>query len=195
VDVEGEGERMYSEHYACAFDGTNVGEIAPRNFSFNSPHGACSDCTGLGVKMEIDAALVIPNRNVAIADGALAPWSRQQATSTWYFRMLQALAKKHSFALDVPVKSMKEKHLNLVLYGDPDPISINYKTSGGHTNRWDTTYEGVIPNLSRRYKETDSEYIRAEIERYMAATPCPTCKGARLKPETLAVTGMTTSTA
>ncbi|HET6615378.1 MAG TPA: excinuclease ABC subunit UvrA, partial [Dehalococcoidia bacterium] len=188
VDVEGEGERMYSEHYACAFDGTNVGEIAPRNFSFNSPHGACPECTGLGVKMEIDPALVVPNRNVSIEDGAIAPWSRQQATSTWYFRMLQALAKKHDFKLDVPVKSMKEKDLRLVLYGDADPISINYKTSGGHTNRWDTTFEGVIPNLSRRYKETDSEYIRGEIERYMAATPCPVCKGARLKPESLAVT-------
>jgi excinuclease ABC subunit A len=102
--------------------------------------------------------------------------------------MLQALAKKHGFKLDVPVKSMKEKDLRLVLYGDADPISINYKTSGGHTNRWDTTFEGVIPNLSRRYKETDSEYIRGEIERYMAATPCPVCKGARLKPESLAVT-------
>jgi len=188
VDVEGEGERMYSEHYACAFDGTNVGEIAPRNFSFNSPHGACPECTGLGVKMEIDPALVVPNRNVSIEDGAIAPWSRQQATSTWYFRMLQALAKKHGFRLDVPVKAMKEKHLRLVLYGDEDPISINYRTSGGHTNRWDTTFEGVIPNLSRRYRETDSDYIRGEIERYMAARPCPVCKGARLKPESLAVT-------
>jgi len=188
VDVEGEGERMYSEHYACAFDGTNVGEIAPRNFSFNSPHGACPECTGLGVKMEIDPALVIPNRNLSIEGGAIAPWSRQQATSTWYFRMLQALAKKHGFKLDTPVKSMKEKHLRLVLYGDEDPIAISYKTSGGHTNRWDTTFEGVVPNLSRRYRETDSDYIRGEIERYMAARPCPVCKGARLKPESLAVT-------
>src|SRR6185295_12330870 len=90
VDVEGEGERMYSEHYACAFDGTNVGELAPRNFSFNSPHGACPECTGLGVKMEIDPALVVPNHSVSVEGGAIQPWARSQATSTWYMRMLQA---------------------------------------------------------------------------------------------------------
>jgi excinuclease ABC subunit A len=188
VDVEGEGERLYSEHWACAFDGTNVGELAPRNFSFNSPHGACPECTGLGVKMEIDPSLVVPNRALSIADGAIAPWSKSASTGTWYMRMVQALAKKHGFRIDVPVKDMKQKHLDLVLYGDPDQVSVTYTTSGGHTNRWDTTYEGVIPNLSRRFKETDSEYIRSEIEKYMAAVPCDVCGGARLKPETLAVT-------
>ncbi len=188
VDVEGEGERLYSEHYACAFDGTNVGELAPRNFSFNSPHGACSNCTGLGVKMEIDPALVVPNRDVSIEDGAIQPWSRAAATNTWYMRMLQALAKKHGFKLNVPVSEMNPKHLNLVMYGDDAPLTLSYTASGGHTNKWDTTFEGVIPNLARRYKETDSDYIRSEIERYMSATPCPACKGSRLKPESLAVT-------
>ncbi|MDE3096841.1 MAG: excinuclease ABC subunit UvrA [Chloroflexota bacterium] len=188
VDVEGEGERMYSEHYACAFDGTNIGELAPRSFSFNSPHGACPECTGLGTKMELDPSLVIPNRALSISEGAIAPWSRSAATNTWYFRMVEAVAKKHGFSLDVPVSKMKQKHLDIVLYGDETPISITYNTSSGHKNRWDTTYEGVIPNLARRYKETDSDYIRGEIERYMAANPCPACKGARLKPETLAVT-------
>ncbi|MHB8377736.1 MAG: excinuclease ABC subunit UvrA [Dehalococcoidia bacterium] len=188
VDVEGEGERMYSEHYACAFDGTNIGELAPRSFSFNSPHGACGECTGLGTKMELDPALVIPNRALSISEGAIAPWSRSAATNTWYFRMVEAVAKKHGFSLDVPVSKLKQKHLGIVLYGDETPISITYNTSSGHKNRWDTTYEGVVPNLTRRYKETDSDYIRSEIERYMAANPCPACKGARLKPETLAVT-------
>jgi excinuclease ABC subunit A len=188
VDIEGEKERLYSEFYACAYDGTNVGELAPRNFSFNSPHGACPDCTGLGVKMEIDPSLVIPNRNISIEEGAIAPWSRAAATNTWYFRMVQALAKKHGFRLDVPVREMKKQHLDLVLYGDEGKIAIKYQTSGGHTNRWETTFEGVIPNLERRYKETDSEYIRSEIEKYMAAVPCKTCGGARLKPESLAVT-------
>jgi excinuclease ABC subunit A len=188
VDTEGEGERMYSEHYACPFDGTNIGEIAPRNFSFNSPHGACPECTGLGTKMEIDAPLVIPNRSVSIRDGAIAPWSRNAATNTWYFRMIEAVAKKHGFSLDAPVSKLRQKYLDIVLYGDETPISIKYTTSAGHQNRWDTSYEGVIPNLSRRYKETDSDYIRGEIERYMAANPCPVCKGARLKPESLAVT-------
>ncbi len=188
VDIEGEGERMYSEHYACAFDGTNIGELAPRNFSFNSPHGACPDCTGLGVKMEIDPALVIPDRGVSVEEGAIAPWSRAAATNTWYMRMLQAIAKKHGFRLNVPIKEMQQKHIDLMLYGDEDPITLKYTASGGHTNKWDTTFEGVVPNLSRRYKETDSDYIRAEIERYMAAVPCGACKGARLKPEILAVT-------
>ncbi len=188
VEIEGEGERMYSEHYACAFDGTNIGELAPRNFSFNSPHGACAECTGLGTKMEIDPALVVPNRSLSIAEGAIQPWSRAAVTNTWYIRMLEAVAKKHGFSLDVPVSELKEKHLGIILYGDETPISIRYTSSGGHTNRWDTTYEGVIPNLERRYRETDSDYIRSEIERYMAANPCPACKGARLKPESLAVT-------
>jgi excinuclease ABC subunit A len=188
VDVGGESERMYSEHYACAFDGTNVGELAPRNFSFNSPHGACADCTGLGVKMEIDPALVVPNHSVSIADGAIASWSRAAATNTWYMRMLQALAKKHGFRLDVPVSAMKPAHLNLVLYGDEGGISVRYTSASGNANKWDTKYEGVIPSLARRFRETDSDYIRTEIEKYMAAVPCPGCKGARLKPESLAVT-------
>src|SRR2546421_121213 len=183
-----EGERMYSEHYACPFDGTNIGELAPRNFSFNSPHGACAECTGLGTKMELDESLIIPNREVSIEQGAVVPWSRAASTNTWYMRMVQAVAKKHSFSLDVPVSKMKQKHLDIVLYGDDTPVTIRYTSSGGHTNKWDTTYEGLIPNLKRRYKETDSEYIRSEIERYMAATPCPACKGQRLKPEMLAVT-------
>ncbi|MEK7693087.1 MAG: excinuclease ABC subunit UvrA, partial [Chloroflexota bacterium] len=181
-------ERMYSEHYACAFDGTNVGELAPRNFSFNSPHGACPECTGLGVKMEIDPALVIPDCGVSVEEGAIAPWSRAAATNTWYMRMLQAVAKKHGFRLNVPVKEMQQQHIDLILYGDEDPITLKYTASGGHTNKWDTTFEGVIPNLQRRYKETDSDYIRGEIERYMAAVPCGACKGARLRPEILAVT-------
>ena len=181
-------ERMYSEHYACAFDGTNIGELAPRSFSFNSPHGACPECTGLGMKMEIDPALVIPNHSRTIADGAIVPWSRAAATNTWYMRMLQALAKKHGFRLDVPVNKMKPEHLDYVLYGDEDKISIKYQSSSGHTNRWDTTFEGVISNLARRFRETDSDWVRSEIQRYMAAVPCPACKGARLKPEVLAVT-------
>ncbi|MBI2723972.1 MAG: excinuclease ABC subunit UvrA [Chloroflexi bacterium] len=188
VDLEGEGERMYSEHYACAFDGTNVGELAPRNFSFNSPHGACPECTGLGVKMELDPALVIPNPALSVEAGGIAPWARAAATNTWYMRMVQAVAKKHHFSLKAPIAEMDPEHLEMLLHGDKAPITLSYTASGGHTNRWDTTFEGVIPNLTRRYKETDSEYVRGEIERYMSAVPCRVCKGSRLKPETLAVT-------
>jgi len=187
VDIQGEGERTYSEHYACAYDGTNIGEIAPRNFSFNSPHGACPACTGLGVKMQIDPTLIVPNRNLSIEQGAIAPWARG-TDGTWRMRMVRALAKKHGFRTDVPVKDMKKQHLDLVLYGDEDKITVTYTSSSGHTKKWQTTYEGVIPNMERRFKETDSDYIRAEIEKYMAAVPCETCGGARLKPESLAVT-------
>ena len=188
VAVEGEDERLYSEHFSCVHCGVSLGEIAPRSFSFNSPHGACSECTGLGVRMEIDTELVIPNRSLSLGEGAIQPWTRASATSTWYQRILEGLAKKHRFSLDVPVAKLAKKHLDLVLYGDPTPVTLTYTSNGGHRNQWDTTFEGVIPNLQRRYKETDSDYVRGEIERYMAANPCPGCGGARLKPESLAVT-------
>jgi excinuclease ABC subunit A len=187
VAIDGEDERLYSEHLACVHCGLSFGELAPRNFSFNSPHGACPDCTGLGVKMEIDPDLVIPNKNLTLQEGAIMPWSRSSMTGTWYFRILEGAAKKHGFRTDVPVRELTKKQLDVVLYGDPGKVTVTYNNSSGHTNRWDTKFEGVITNLSRRYKETDSEYMRQEFERYMAQVPCPTCKGARLKPESRAV--------
>jgi excinuclease ABC subunit A len=181
-------ERIYSEHFACVFCGLSFGELEPRNFSFNSPHGACRECTGLGVKMELDPSLVIPNRNLSITEGAIVPWSRTASVSTWYMRLLSALAKKHKFDLSKPVKNLTDAQLKLVLYGDKGQITLRYTGAGGHSNRWDTTFEGVINNLARRYKETDSDYVRGEIEKYMAEIPCQACGGARLKPESLAVT-------
>ncbi len=183
----GHEERLYSEKLACPEGHISIGELAPRNFSFNSPHGACPDCTGLGVKMEIDPELVIPNKSLTLAEGAIIPWSRAASTSTWYFRLLEAAAKKHDIRLDVPVSELSPEALNVVLYGDPGAVTVVYQSSGGNTNRWETKYEGVISNMTRRYKETESEYIRQEFERYMAAVPCKTCGGARLKPETLSV--------
>ena len=184
----GPEERLYSEHFACAHCGLSLGELEPRNFSFNSPHGACRDCTGLGVKMELDPDLVIPNKNLSLAEGAILPWARTSTVSTWYMRLLEALARKHHFSLHAPVRELTPEQLKVVLYGDPGTITLHYTGAGGHDNRWDTTFEGVIPNLERRYRETDSEYIRGEIEKYMAENPCPACGGARLKPESLAVT-------
>jgi excinuclease ABC subunit A len=183
-------ERLFSEHAACVDCGISLGEIAPRNFSFNSPHGACPECTGLGVKMELDPELVIPNKNLTIAEGAIQPWARASVTSTWYMRLLEAVAEKHGFSIHTPVRQLRPEHLDIVLYGDTADSTVTLKFVGhsGHVNRYDTTFEGVIPNLSRRYQETDSDYVRGEIERYMAANPCPSCKGARLKPESLAVT-------
>jgi len=182
-----EDERTYSEHFACVDCGLSFGELEPRNFSFNSPHGACRQCTGLGVKMELDPELVVPNKNLSLAEGAVQPWARTSTVSTWYMRMIEALARKHHFSVQSPVKELTAEQLDLVLYGDKGEITIHYTGSGGHDNKWNTTFEGVVPNLSRRYRETDSDYVRGEIERYMAENPCPACGGARLKPESLAV--------
>jgi excinuclease ABC subunit A len=183
-----EEERMFSEHFACVNCGLSFGELEPRNFSFNSPHGACRECTGLGVKMELDPELVIPNKNLSLAEGAVQPWTRTSTVSTWYMRLLEAVARKHRFSMHTPVKDLRKEQLDIILYGDEGPITLRYTGAGGHNNKWDTTFEGVIPNLERRYRETDSDYVRGEIERYMAENPCPACGGARLKPESLAVT-------
>ncbi len=183
-----EEERTYSEHFACANCGLSIGELEPRNFSFNSPHGACRECTGLGVKMELDPEMVVPNKNLSLAEGAVQPWARQSTVSTWYMRMLDAVARKYHFSTQVPVRELSPEQLNLVLYGDTGTITLHYTGAGGHDNKWDTTFEGVIPNLERRYRETDSEYVKSEIEKYMAENPCPACGGARLKPESLGVT-------
>jgi excinuclease ABC subunit A len=188
VSIEGEEERLYSEHFACVHCGISLGEIAPRNFSFNSPHGACPVCTGLGVKMEIDRELVIPNRELSLAEGAIQPWARASTVASWYYRLIEAVADKYGFPTHVPVKDLKPEHLDRILYGTGDMVTIKYVNQFGRSQYYDTTFEGVIPNLERRHRETESDYVRMEIERYMAANPCPACGGARLKPESLAVT-------
>ncbi len=186
-DRDGEDEeRLYSEHLACANCGLSFGELAPRNFSFNSPHGACPDCTGLGVKLEIDPELVIPNKALSLAEGAIVPWTRTVMTSNWYGRLLEGIARKHGFDMKTPVSELSDKQVNVILYGDPEPISLSVRGHHGHHN-WDTKFEGVVPNLQRRHKETESDYMRNEFERYMATIPCATCGGARLKPESRSV--------
>jgi len=186
--VEGE-DLLFSEHFACVYCGISLGEIAPRSFSFNSPHGACPDCTGLGVKLEVDPDLVVPNKDLTLAEGAIQPWQRAGSMSPWYSSMIASVARRMGFSIDVPVKKLTEEQLGALLYGgDGKRITVEHETKSGKTHAWDMHFEGVIPNLTRRYKETDSEYIRNEIERYMAANPCPTCLGKRLKPEALSVT-------
>jgi len=193
VSIEGEDEvgpeeRLYSEHFACVHCGISLGEFAPRNFSFNSPHGACPVCTGLGVKLEIDRELVIPNKELTLAQGAIQPWSRAGTVATWYYRLIEAVADKYGFSTHVPVKDLKPEHLDRILYGSGEMVTVKYVNQFGRTQYYDSNFEGVIPNLERRHRETESDYVRMEIERYMAANPCPACKGARLKPESLAVT-------
>ncbi|MFA5079462.1 MAG: excinuclease ABC subunit UvrA, partial [Dehalococcoidia bacterium] len=179
--TEGE-EMLFSEHFACVNCGISLGEIAPRTFSFNSPHGACPACTGLGIKLEIDPDLVIPNRQLTIAEGAIRPW----ATYSWYISQLEEIARQHGFSLRVPVNKLSKDQINLVLYGE-HPDRHRYRYRFGKVREYAVGFEGVIPNLQRLHRETESENRRAEIERYMSASPCQVCGGKRLKPESLAV--------
>jgi excinuclease ABC subunit A len=180
--IDGE-ELLFSEHFACVHCGISLGEIAPRTFSFNSPHGACPACTGLGVKLEIDSDLVIPNKGLSVAQGAIHPgwWS------SWHAGELEILARRYGFSLYTPVKELSERHLKLLLYGEEGEL-IRYRNRYGRVREYFTGYEGVIPYLQRLAHDTQSERTRAEIERYMVSKPCPVCQGKRLKPESLAVT-------
>ena len=180
--VDGE-ELLFSEHFACVYDGISLGEITPRTFSFNSPHGACPECSGLGVKLEIDPELVIPNKDLSIAEGAIRPWQFQ----SWYFYQLDSLARNYDFSLNTPVKNLTEKQLNLLLYGEEGEW-YRYRSRFGRVREHFSGFEGVIPRMGRLYRDTESENSRADIERYMVSTPCPVCQGKRLKPESLAVT-------
>ena len=180
---------LFSEHFACAYDPISLPPIEPRSFSFNNPHGACPDCTGLGTKLEIDPDLVIPNKRLSLAEGAIRPWSRTSANQTWYFRVLEAVSREHNFSTRIAVEKLTERQLNIVLFGTGDETyDVNNAGGEGKVKQFMTTFEGVVPNLMRRYKETESDYMRAEIERYMRIFPCPTCLGKRLRPEILGVT-------
>ena len=189
VDVVGGEELLFSEQFACVHCNISMGELEPRTFSFNNPHGACSTCTGLGYKLEVDEGLVIPNRNLSIAEGAVQPWARSGAMSPWYYSQLESLARAFEFSLDVPVKDMEKQDLDRVLYGTKRKrIDVQHHTRRGKTYRWRTAFEGVINNLERRYKDTESDHVRSEIERYMSTNPCSACKGEKLRPEARAVT-------
>lgn len=180
-----EAEKVYSEHYTSAGSDFSLPEIEPRLFSFNSPHGACPVCTGLGSRLVVDPELVMPNRRLSIAEGAIRPWSRTTSRMTWYTRLLEAVADKHRFNLNVPVSEMDPADIQTLLYGTGSE-EIGVRGPGGRMYR--TTFEGIIPNLERRYRESDSDFVKGEIERYMTTKLCETCHGRRLKPEVLAVT-------
>ncbi len=182
-------ETLYSEHFACVHCGISVGEIEPRTFSFNTPYGACPACTGLGSILRVDPDLVVPNPDLSLAQGAIAPWSHAMDSNGYYIQLLRGVAKHYGIPLHAPARDWTPAQRQLLLYGNAgQPIAVDYQTRHGTSRTYDTTYEGVIPNLERRYRETDSEYIRARIEEYMSINPCPTCGGKRLKPEALAVT-------
>ncbi len=181
-------ERIFSEHFACPYDGFSFGEIEPRTFSFNSPHGACSRCTGLGVEMQVDPALVIPDRTKSVAEGAVEPLAKSRGGQTWYQRLLDAVAEEYGFGTDTPIRELTEDQLNVILYGSgEEKLRLRFTNDYGRTRYYDARFEGVINNLQRRHKETDSDYVRSDIERYMGAVPCPGCDGQRLRPEALGV--------
>ena len=187
VAIVGGEERLYSERFACVYDGISFEEIQPRTFSFNSPHGACPECTGLGTQLEVDEDLIVTNPDLSIAEGAILPWSRFASTSVWYSSLLAAVARRFNFSLDTPWKDLPESARAIILHGSSEQVSFSYRNRQGMRREHSATFEGVVPNLERRYKEA-TDFGKQEIEQYMSARPCPVCKGARLKPFALAVT-------
>ncbi|HET9540833.1 MAG TPA: excinuclease ABC subunit UvrA, partial [Candidatus Limnocylindria bacterium] len=184
-----EQERIFSERYACPEHGGSYEEPAPRNFSFNSPHGACPDCTGLGSRLEIDPDLVIPDESLSLAGGAVLPWRRMVITESWGAKILEAVAERYDFGVDRPFRELSDDARKIVMFGNGgERVEVKYQARNGNIHTFRTTFEGVVPNLARRYRETGSEAVKAEIERYMTTKPCPTCGGMRLKPESLSVT-------
>jgi excinuclease ABC subunit A len=182
----------FSEHLACPEHGTTLSEIEPRTFSFNTPHGACPECQGLGSKLEIDPDRLIPDRSVSLAEGAVVAmeWSRQGPDRPgYYWQMVEAVAEQFHIDLDSPVAELPDDKLDMILYGtDGQEVAVHYVSREGRKASYKTTFEGIVGNLERRYQETDSEYIRGKIQEYMSERRCPACHGQRLRPEALAVT-------
>ena len=155
-------EQRYSEKYSCPFDGYTIDELEPRSFSFNSPHGACPVCTGLGMRMEFDPERVI-NRNLSVSEGALLPWQRMTMTDSWYGKVVEAMAKRQGFSVDTPLGRLKPEDLDFLLNSPRgEKVRIGYRHNG-HTNYYEATFEGLLPNLNRRYRETDSEWVKQEL--------------------------------
>ncbi|KOS24337.1 excinuclease ABC subunit A [Bacillus anthracis] len=186
IDVMGEEELLFSEHHACPHCGFSIGELEPRMFSFNSPFGACPSCDGLGSKLEVDLELVIPNWDLSLNEHAIAPW--EPTSSQYYPQLLQSVCNHYGVDMDVPVKDIPKDLFDKVLYGSgEEKVYFRYVNEFGQVKENEILFEGVIPNIERRYRETSSDYIREQMEKYMAEQACPKCKGGRLKPESLAV--------
>jgi len=182
---EGNREELMSQSYSCPDCGVSIGEITPRLFSFNSPYGACPRCSGLGVLLEVDEKKIIPDWNKSVADGAIAIW--KEGAENWRLRQIHTLAKHFKFKIETPWHALSEKARHVILHGSDEKIKFQFSGSES-TYSYNGTYEGLVPMLARRYKESDNDDIREEIERFMTPMKCPDCKGRRLKPEALAVT-------
>ncbi len=183
-------DHLFSEHFACVHCGISLPEIEPRTFSFNSPHGACPACTGLGTDLEIDPDLVIPDRSKSLDQGAIEPWTRERSGDNYYRQLLQAATAQQGIPMDAPTRELLPKQLSFVLFGGRrgERVTLHYTTSQGLQRTYRTHFEGVIPNLQRRPREASSDHARMDLERYMAERDCPACHGRRLKPEALAIT-------
>jgi excinuclease ABC subunit A len=182
---------FYSESLACPEHGVSLPEIEPRNFSFNTPHGACPQCQGLGIRQEIDPDLLIPDKDLSLNEGAIhaMEWSDAREQNKYYWQMLKSAAKAYRIDLDAPVKDIPEEKLNVILYGTGgNEVEMSLRGRDDRRTVLRTSFEGVITNLMRRFKETQSEYIRSKIQEFMSDKPCPVCKGERLRPESLAIT-------
>lgn len=187
IEIPGQEDMLWSPELYCPDCGVSIAELEPRLFSFNNPFGACKVCNGLGVNMEIDPDLVIPDKRKSIADGAIAPWN--SSPDGYYAQLLEAVAAHYGFSTEVPIGELTDEQLNIILYGAPaERILFRYENTYGRVRENWIEFEGVVHNLERRYKQADSDWARMEIEEYMAFKPCPACNGTRLRPEALAVT-------
>jgi excinuclease ABC subunit A len=187
TDADNPSDHLFSEHLACVHGHVSLPEIEPRTFSFNSPHGACPTCQGLGVKREFDPDLIVPNKDLSIEEGALAPWATGNDDS-WTRRFLGEVCRNFDIPTDVAWNDLKPKQQELLLYGANDKVRVEYHRDDGSHFAWNADFEGVLNNIARRYRETSSDYMRAKYEEYMSERPCETCQGNRLRPEALAVT-------
>ena len=190
VPSEGKGEdHVFSELASCPEHGAiGLAEIEPRTFSFNSPHGACSECTGIGSRLEVDPELVITDRALSIREGAVAPWARAGSMSPWYASILVAVAEKYGFSVETPIADLTGEQLDIVLYGvGGEKVDVRHVAKNGRVFHFPQNFEGVVRSLERRYRDTESDYVRSELERYMTALPCVKCDGRRLRPEALSI--------
>lgn len=189
VNLIDKGDILFSEKFACPDCGISIEELAPRMFSFNSPFGKCDECDGLGTLMELDEDLIIPDKTKSVSEGAIIPWSGTSGKDdSWTYSVLKALAAEYNFSLDTPIQDLDPEIVRILLYGtNGKKVKVRYERETG-VGEFNHTFEGVINNLKRRYFESNSDYIKNEVESYMSNSPCPKCKGARLKPEVLGVT-------
>ena len=191
VDVDTNEEVRFSENYCSSRGPVSFPELEPRIFSFNSPHGACQECHGLGMKQVIDPERIVPNKSLSLGEGVIVPWASSSTNSGWYEAILEAVATKHGIPMNKPFSSLSREHVQMILWGTEDikyNVQLGKNPGSKFSGDYSTSYEGVIPNLQRRYAETDSDYVRNKIEDYMIEMVCPNCNGRRLRPEILAVT-------